>query len=183
MPSKMTGQSVKFQPGNLVYRQVLRGVERRKYPKGTGAKMAGMRLMGVKTSLKKSCMTRNWTQLDQSAEEGLTLVPWDAELNADAGEATANLGFVDVAVQCYRWAVESAQQQRLAQIVGNVAGAKGRVPRSDQVLGPGSLSSIRSTWKLARRSRNSTPVRSFVTATLKTSKARRRNGPSKKSAE
>ncbi len=103
----MTGQAVKLDPGNLLFRQTLRGCERRKYPKCTGAKMAGMRLMGVKGSIKKSRLTRNWTQLDQSAEEGLTLVPWDAELNADAGEATANLGFTDVAVQLYRWAVDS----------------------------------------------------------------------------
>ena len=104
---EMIGQSVKFAPGNLLFRQTLRGVERRKYPKGTGAKMAGMRLMGVKASIKKSRMTRNWANLDQSAEEGLMLVPWDAELNADMAEATGNQGFIDVAVQGYRWSVET----------------------------------------------------------------------------
>ena len=104
---EMFGQSVKFAADNLLYRQTLRGVERRKYPKGTGAKMAGMRLMGVKASIKKARMTRNWANLDLSAEEGLTLVPWDAELNADVGEATSNLGFVDVGVQGYRWSVEA----------------------------------------------------------------------------
>lgn len=103
---EMFGQSVKFDPGNLMFRQTLRGVERRKFPKGTGAKMAGVRLMGVKASIKKSRMTRNWASLDQSAEEGLILVPWDSELNADAAEATANQGHTDVAAQCYRWAVE-----------------------------------------------------------------------------
>lgn len=104
---EMFGQSVKFDPGNLMFRQTLRGVERRKFPKGTGAKMAGMRLMGVKASIKKARMTKNWASLDQSAEEGLTLLPWDAELNADMAEATSNQGFTDVAVAGYRWAVES----------------------------------------------------------------------------
>lgn len=104
---EMFGQSVKFAPDNLVYRQTLRGVERRKYPKGTGAKMAGMRLMGVKASIKKARMTKNWANLDLSAEEGLTLVPWDAELNADMAEATANQGFNDVAVAGYKWAIET----------------------------------------------------------------------------
>lgn len=103
---EMLGQAAKFDAGNLMFRQTLRGVERRKYPKGTGAKMAGMRLMGVKASIKKARMTKNWASLDQSAEEGLTLVPWDAELNADVAEATSNQGHVDVAVQAYRWAVE-----------------------------------------------------------------------------
>lgn len=104
---EMFGQSVKFAPDNLMFRQTLRGVERKKYPKGTGAKMAGMRLIGVKTSIKKARMTRNWANLDLSAEEGLMLVPWDAELNADVGEATSNQGFNDVAVQGYRWSVET----------------------------------------------------------------------------
>jgi hypothetical protein len=69
--------------------------------------MAGMRLMGVKASLKKARMTKNWAQVDLSAEEGLALTPWDADLNADMGEATSNLGFTDVAVFGYRKAVES----------------------------------------------------------------------------
>ena len=104
---EMIGQSVKFLPSNLLFRQTLRGVEKKKYPtKGAGAKMAGMRLMGVKASIKKARMTRNWANLDQSAEEGLILVPWDAELNADVAEATANQGFIDVAVQAFRWSVD-----------------------------------------------------------------------------
>lgn len=90
-----------------MFRQTLRGVERKKYPKGTGAKMAGMRLMGVKASIKKARLTRNWANLDLSAEEGLMLVPWDAELNADMGEATSKQGFTDVGVQGYRWSVDS----------------------------------------------------------------------------
>lgn len=110
---EMFGQSVKFDPGNLLFRQTLRGVERRKYPKGTGAKMAGMRLMGVKASIKKARMTKNWANLDLSAEEGLTLVPWDAELNADMAEATANQGFNDVAVAGYRWAVETDPNNKI----------------------------------------------------------------------
>lgn len=123
---EMTGQAVKLDPGNLLFRQTLRGCERRKYPKGTGAKMAGMRLMGVKTSIKKARMTKNWTQLDQSAEEGLTLLPWDAELNADAAEATANLGYTDVAVQCYRWAVEGDPNNKaLLKALGALLEQKG----------------------------------------------------------
>lgn len=123
---EMMGQAVKFSPDNLMFRQSLRGVERRKYPKGTGAKMAGMRLMGVKTSIKKSRMTKNWTALDQAAEEGLTLLPWDAELNADMAEATANQGFIDVAVQGYKWAVESDPNNKaLLKNLGSLLEQKG----------------------------------------------------------
>lgn len=123
---EMVGQSVKFDPSNLLFRQTLRGVERRKYPKGTGAKMAGMRLMGVKASIKKSRMTSNWTSLDQSAEEGLTLLPWDAELNADMAEATSSQGFIDVAVQGYLWSVESDPNNKVTlKALGNLLEKKG----------------------------------------------------------
>ena len=123
---EMFGQSVKFAPSNLLFRQTLRGVERRKYPKGTGAKMAGMRLMGVKASIKKSRMTKNWVNLDQSAEEGLMLVPWDVELNADVAEAAANQGFIDVAIQGFRWSVEMDPNNKVTlKALGSLLEEKG----------------------------------------------------------
>ncbi len=128
---EMVGQAVKFDPANLLFRQTLRGVERRKYPKGTSAKMAGMRLMGVKGSIKKSRMTKNWTALDQSAEEGLTLSPWDGDLNADMAEATSNLGFTDVAAQGYRYAVEIDPNNKLfLKALGRLLEQKGEFTES-----------------------------------------------------
>ena len=128
---EMIGQAVKFDQGNLLFRQTLRGCEQRKYPKGTGAKMAGMRLMGVKTSIKKARMTKDWKQLDLSAEEGLTLVPWDADLNADMGEATANMGFADVAVFGYRKAVESDPNNKVyLRSLGRLLEEKGEFTES-----------------------------------------------------
>lgn len=156
---EMFGQSVKFSPDNLMFRQTLRGVERRKFPKGTGAKMAGMRLMGVKASIKKARMTKNWATLDQSAEEGLTLLPWDAELNADMAEATSNQGFNDVAVQGYKWAVETDPNNKVT--LKALGASSNRRGSSSRRLNTGNAfsSSTRSIWKLARRSLNSTPVR------------------------
>ena len=124
---EMVGQSVKFDAGNLMFRQTLRGVERKKFPtKGSGAKMAGMRLMGVKASIKKARMTKNWAALDQAAEEGLMLVPWDAELNADVAEATANQGFVDVAVMALKWSVEMDPNNKVTlKTLGSLLEQKG----------------------------------------------------------
>lgn len=124
---EMIGQSVKFDAGNLMFRQTLRGVERKKYPtKGSGAKMAGMRLMGVKASIKKARMTKNWAALDQAAEEGLTLVPWDSELNADVAEATSNQGFVDVAVMAFKWSVEMDPNNKITlKALGSLLEQKG----------------------------------------------------------
>ena len=53
---EMFGKSVMLVPDNLLYRQTLRGVERKKYgDNGSGAKMAGLRLTKVKTRI-KTCL-------------------------------------------------------------------------------------------------------------------------------
>lgn len=100
--------AVKLFPDNLTYRQSLRGAEQRKYgDNGTGAKMAGMRLMGTKTKIKKSRMSKNWAGLDEAAEEGLQVNPWDPQLNADMGDACTQLGYVDVAIFGYECSLKA----------------------------------------------------------------------------
>ncbi|MGC1275824.1 MAG: tetratricopeptide repeat protein [Planctomycetaceae bacterium] len=104
----MLGQCVSLVPDNLMYRQALRGVEYRKYGNNkSGAKMSGARLMGVRTMIKKSRMQKNWENLDQEAEKGLQVNPWDAQLNADVAEACRERGFDEVAVFSYEKALES----------------------------------------------------------------------------
>ncbi|MFN0051020.1 MAG: tetratricopeptide repeat protein [Planctomycetales bacterium] len=99
---QMYAQSVKLVPDNLMYRQSLRGTEYKKYGNnGKGAAMAGMRLMGVKTKLKKLHMSKDWKGSDQAAEEGLQVNPWDPQLSAVVGEACSKMGFLEVAVFAY----------------------------------------------------------------------------------
>jgi len=104
----MYTKAVRLVPDNLLYRQALRGVEGKKY-KGnkTGAKMAGLRLTGIRTRISRAKMKSDWNTIDQAAEDGLTLNPWDAQLNADLGEACRNLGYSEVALFCYRTAVDN----------------------------------------------------------------------------
>lgn len=99
---------VKLVPGNLTYRHSLRGTEMSKYGgNGTGAKMAGMKLMGTKTKISRARLSKDWKTLDQAAEEGLQVNPWDSQLNADLGDACANLGYVDVAIFGYETSLKS----------------------------------------------------------------------------
>ena len=88
---QMYYQAAQKDPGNLLYRQSLRGAERKKYgDNGTGASMKGMRLMGVRGKIKKAKGKSDWVALDTAAESGLKIDPWDADLNlavADAAEA------------------------------------------------------------------------------------------------
>lgn len=105
---EMLSTCVKLVPDNLMYRQALRGVEYRKYGNNkTGAKLAGPRLMRIRGMIKKAKLQKNWEQVDQEAEKGLQINPWDVQLNADAGEACRERGFEEVAVFCYEKALEN----------------------------------------------------------------------------
>lgn len=105
---EMFGQCATLVPDNLVYRQTLRNSEYKKYKNNkTGASMASMRLMGTRSKIKKARTAKNWTEMAAAAEEGLAINPWDAQLNADLGEAARNAGWDDVAVFGYQMAVAS----------------------------------------------------------------------------
>ncbi len=105
---EMFGQCAKLVPDNLVYRQTLRNCEYRKYKNNkTGASMASMRLMGTRGKIKKARTAKSWAEMDAAAEEGLIINPWDAQLNADLGEAARNQGHDDVAIFGYQMAVQA----------------------------------------------------------------------------
>lgn len=94
--------SVKMKPDNLLYRQTKHGCCRKLHnDNGSGARMASMKLMGLRGKIKKARSKKDWTLLDQLAEEGIVVNPWDAQLHADIGEACDHLDFETVA--CYAW--------------------------------------------------------------------------------
>ena len=94
--------SVKMKPDNLLYRQTKHGCCRKLHnDNGSGARMASMKLMGLRGKIKKARSKKDWTLLDQLAEEGIVVNPWDAQLHADIGEACGHLDFETVA--CYAW--------------------------------------------------------------------------------
>jgi tetratricopeptide (TPR) repeat protein len=90
-------------PDNVLYRQSRVGCIRKSYgDNGSGAKMASMRLMGVRTRIKKSRLSKDWKSIEQAAEEGLLVNPWDAQLFFDLGEALVgqeNLGVARFALE------------------------------------------------------------------------------------
>jgi len=105
---EMYRKAVQLGPDNLSFRQSLRGAEYKKYDDNkSGAKLAGVRLTGTRNTIRKLRGKKEWPAMDQAAEEGLTLNPWDAQLNADVGEACYNLGYSEVAEFSYERAVES----------------------------------------------------------------------------
>lgn len=102
----MYRQAAGLVPNNLLFRQTLRGCEEKKYgDNGKGASMASMRLMTVHGRLKKAHYSKDWQSIDQAAEDGLAINPWDSSLNAALGEAAKNLGWSEVGVFAYERAV------------------------------------------------------------------------------
>ncbi len=108
---EMFSKAVTLVPGNLVYRQSLRGVEYRKFNNnGTGARMAGAKLMGIRSRVKKAKGKEDWKTMDEEAEKGLQINPWDPQLEAWVGEACAKMEFTDVAVFAYSNAVKQDKE-------------------------------------------------------------------------
>ncbi|MBS0204456.1 MAG: tetratricopeptide repeat protein [Planctomycetes bacterium] len=103
---EMLGTSVKLVPDNVMFRQTLRGVQRKKYKDNkTGASMAFLKLNGIRSKIKKARSAKNWPDMDTAAEEGLAVNPWDGQFNADLGEAARERGFDEIAVFAYETAV------------------------------------------------------------------------------
>ncbi|WP_339729342.1 tetratricopeptide repeat protein [uncultured Gimesia sp.] len=105
---EMFTTAVKLDPEALLYRQTKRGAERKKYgDNNSGSKMGVLKLAGVKTKIKNSRRKKDWASVDQYAEEGLTINPWDSGLNADMAEACQNLGYDDPAIFGFKMAIEN----------------------------------------------------------------------------
>jgi tetratricopeptide (TPR) repeat protein len=104
---QMYSTSVKLFPDNLTYRHSLRFTEYKKYGNnGSGAKMAGMRLMTVKGRIKKARLSKDWQTVDATAEEGLQINPWDVSLNFELGDACRARGYNEVAIFAYEEALK-----------------------------------------------------------------------------
>ena len=112
---EMYSSSVQLVPDNLMFRQTLRGCERYLYEnnkKGATLARLRLRLTGVYRKIRKARSKSNWTAVDQAAEKGLTLNPWNSHLNADMGDACLNLGFTEIAEFGYAIAVENDPENR-----------------------------------------------------------------------
>jgi tetratricopeptide (TPR) repeat protein len=101
------GTSAKMKPDNVVYRQTRHGsIERMYGNNGSGARMASMRVMGIKGRIKKGRMKKDWAAVDQAAEDGIFINPWDAQMFAEIGEAAVEREYWEVAKYAWSKAVK-----------------------------------------------------------------------------
>jgi tetratricopeptide (TPR) repeat protein len=103
----MYQSACKIEPGNLIYRQALRGIERRKFgndPAKVGM-MVGMKTKPIRAKAEVPKAKGNWKAVIEACEEIFVLNPWDIGASRLGAEACKHLGFLPVA----QWLLESAQ--------------------------------------------------------------------------
>jgi tetratricopeptide (TPR) repeat protein len=128
----MYSKCVQLVPDNLMFRKTLRGAVRRKYEGNkSGVKFASVRLTGTRNTIRKARSKKEWPAMDQTAEEGLKLNPWDAQLNADVGEACYNLGYLEIAEFGYQCAADSnSDSKEFLQKLMEINEERGNFPKA-----------------------------------------------------
>jgi tetratricopeptide (TPR) repeat protein len=103
----MYRQACKHDPDNMVYRQSLRGIERKKFGNAPGkvGKLVGMRVQPILMRAKSARSKGNHQQALEVCEEAFVHNPWDIGAARVAAEAAEGLGFLALA----EWFVESVQ--------------------------------------------------------------------------
>lgn len=100
---EMFSMSSRFVQDNVGYRQLLRKSQYQKYGDNkTGAgTLAKSKLLGIRNRIKKAKAKEEWEEVDKACEEGLTINPWDVQLNVDLGEAAKAREYSEVARFCF----------------------------------------------------------------------------------
>lgn len=97
--AQMYKEACKLAPDNLIYRQSLRGVQRRKFnndPAKVG-RMVGLGLQGLRLRIGASKSRHKWSDTLDLCEEVFAASPWDTTAAIDAAEAAENLGLKKLA--------------------------------------------------------------------------------------
>src|SRR4051794_39902194 len=105
----MYQRACKLDPENLLYRQALRGIERRKFnndPAKVG-RLVGAKNQPIRLRARAAKSKGNWTGALEICEEAFVHNPWDVSAARDAAESAEQLGFNALA----EWFVESVQPQ------------------------------------------------------------------------
>lgn len=102
-------QALKIQPGQLTFRQALRGVQRRKFandPTKVG-RMVGTKTQPIRLRARASVAQGHYTHALEVLEEAFTHNPWDVGAAVEAAHAAENLQFFEMA----KWLMESVLAQ------------------------------------------------------------------------
>jgi tetratricopeptide (TPR) repeat protein len=97
--AQMYKEACKAAPENLVYRQSLRGAQRRQFnndPTKVG-RMVGLKLQGLRMKIGIAKSRQKWAEVLDLCEEVFAQSPWDLDSSTNAAEAAENLGMKKIA--------------------------------------------------------------------------------------
>jgi tetratricopeptide (TPR) repeat protein len=106
---QMYQEACKLVPDNLLYRQALRGIERRKFgnlPAKVG-RLVGARVQPIRLRARTAKAKGQWGHVLEVCEEAFAYNPWDVSVSEEAAEAAERLGYREVA----QWLLESVVAQ------------------------------------------------------------------------
>jgi tetratricopeptide (TPR) repeat protein len=97
--AQMYREACKAKPDNLVYRQSLRGVQRRKFGNDPSkvSRMVGLKLQGLRVKISLAKSRQKWSEALDMCEEVLAQSPWDLDASISGAEAAENLGYKPLA--------------------------------------------------------------------------------------
>jgi tetratricopeptide (TPR) repeat protein len=105
----MFREALKLVPENILYRQALRGVERRKFgndPSKVG-RLVGARLQSARLGVKATKAKGKWMEVLDACEDIFKHDPWHVGAAQDAADAAEHLGYLPLA----KWLMESVHAQ------------------------------------------------------------------------
>jgi len=106
---QMYRDACKLVPDNLLYRQALRGVERRKFGNEPSkvSRLVGARLQPARLRIAAAKGKHKWAEVVEACEDVFVHSPWDVGASRDAAEAAEELDLLPLA----KWSLESVYQQ------------------------------------------------------------------------
>ncbi len=106
---QMYQMACKLQPDNLLYRQTLRGAERKKFNNDPAkvSRLVGAKNQPIRLRARMAKSKSKWTETMEICEEAFVNNPWDVAAARESAEAAEQLGYLLMA----QWLVESVQAQ------------------------------------------------------------------------
>jgi tetratricopeptide (TPR) repeat protein len=130
----------KLEPANLIYRRLLRQLEKTKYKNNLrGSSLAFLTSSPAKARIKAAKRSRDYLKVLEHGEAILARNPWDTGSQMDMAEAADALGLLDVAI----WTLEQARQKDPKDVKVNRSLARLYEKR-------GNFSLAIATWELVR---------------------------------
>ena len=100
-------QAVRLQPDELEYRKQKHRCSRRKLGKPESlSKVASVKIAAIKSRIQTAKTRSDWLLVDQLAEEGLSINPWEPGMYAALGKAASDAGRLELARYAWSRAVK-----------------------------------------------------------------------------